>query len=96
MPWGTPEEIERRNRIRLAVWAYAYEFLDDPLVSDEEFDALALQINPAVKTGNRKLDRFFATEFSPSTGMWVRKHPDQRGLHRTYKRLKALKETPCS
>lgn len=96
MPWGSPEEIERRNRIRIAVWAYAYEFMDDPLVSDAEFDALALQINPSVSTGNRKLDRFFRSEFSPATGMWVRKHPDQRGLHRIYLRLKALsKEPPC-
>jgi hypothetical protein len=96
MPWGSPEEIERRNRIRIAVWAYAYEIMDDTLVSDAEFDALALKIDPTVSTGNRKLDRFFRAEFSPATGMWVRKHPDQRGLHRTYLRIKALrKEAPC-
>lgn len=95
MPWGTPEEVERRNRIRLSVWAYAYELMNETLVSDAEFDALALKINTTIKTGNKKLDRFFETEFSPATGMWVRKHPDQRGLHQTYMRLKALRtETP--
>lgn len=93
MSWGSPEEVERRNRIRLATWAYAYELLDDPVASDAEFDALCLAIRPEVPTGHKALDHFFATEFSPATGMWVRKHPDQRGLHRTYLRLKALKET---
>lgn len=96
MPWGTREEIERRNRIRLSVWAYAYEFMDDTMVPDAVYDALSLEIDPSVTTGNRRLDRFFATEFSPSTGMWVRKHPDLRGLHRTYERIKSLtKEPPC-
>lgn len=91
MPWGSDEEVERRNRIRLAVWAYAYEAHDDPIATDAEFDGLAATIRPEMSTGNPKLDRFFATEFSPITGMWVRAHPDRRGLHRIYLRLKALK-----
>lgn len=86
--WGSPVEVERRNRIRLSVWAYAYEVLDDPLVSDELFDTVAAQIDPTMPTGSKTLDAFFKAEFSPSTGMWVRKHPDQRGLHRVYLRIK--------
>jgi len=86
--WGTAVEVERRNRIRLSVWAYAYELMDDPLVSDELFDSVAAQIDPSVSTGNKKLDAFFKAEFSPFTGMWVRKHPDQRGLFRTYLRVR--------
>lgn len=74
------------------MWAYAYEFLDDSLVSDAEFDARALSINPTLPTRHPQLDRFFATEFSPATGMWVRKHPDRRGLTRTYMRLKAYRK----
>lgn len=88
--WGTPEEVERRNRIRLSIWAYAYEILDDPIVSDAAFDELALKIDPNVPTGNKKLDAFFKKEFSPATGMWVRKHPDQRGLFRAYMRTRSL------
>lgn len=88
MTWGTDEEVERRNRVRLSVWAYAYELQNDTLASDEAFDKLALLIRPEVSTGNKKLDRFFRTHFDPSTGMWVRKHPDLKGLHRTYVRLK--------
>lgn len=94
MTWGSPEEVERRNRIRLATWAYAYEMLDDPVATDAEFDALCLAIRPEMSTGNPKLDAFFKRHFSPATGMWVRLHPDQRGLHRTYLRLKAYRETP--
>lgn len=88
--WGTPEEVERRNRIRIALWAYAYEIMDDPLVTDAEFDALGLLIDPSLTTGNRKLDRFFEEHFTPSTGMWVRNHPDQRGLHRLYQHHRSI------
>ena len=36
---------EVRNRIRLSVAAYAYEYKDDPIMSDDEFDALSNKIN---------------------------------------------------
>ncbi len=36
--WGTPAEVERRRRILLALWAYAYE-CGDPLVEDAEYDS---------------------------------------------------------
>ena len=55
------EEI--RNRIRLSVAAYAYEYKDDPVMSDAEFDELSQKINPTEKTGNRKLDNFFKKHF---------------------------------
>ncbi|MFC3214644.1 hypothetical protein [Novosphingobium panipatense] len=64
--WGSPEEVERRNRIRLSAWAFAYEIEDDPIASDEAFDALAKTINPTATTGHPQLDAFFATEFSPT------------------------------
>ena len=34
---GINQEI--RNRIRLSVAAYAYEYKDDPIMSDDEFDS---------------------------------------------------------
>jgi hypothetical protein len=86
--WGSPIEVERRNRIRLATWAYAYEVLDDPIASDEAFDSLALAIRPEMATGHPRLDAYFAKEFSAATGMWVRRHPDIPGLLRTYRRIK--------
>ena len=36
---GVNQEI--RNRIRLSVAAYAYEYKDDPIMSDDDFDKLA-------------------------------------------------------
>lgn len=64
--------------------AYAYEVQSDPIMSDAEFDELALRINPTVKTGNLKCDMFFRRKFEPHTGSWVHDHPDTAGLHRIY------------
>ncbi|MBB3910138.1 DNA ligase LigA-related protein [Sphingomonas desiccabilis] len=74
--WGTPQEVERRRRIRVAVWAYAYEVLDVSLVSDEVFDRECKLVDPKVSTGNRRLDAFFRKHFADYTGQWVHKHPD--------------------
>lgn len=83
----TSVERERRNRIRVAVAAYAYEVLDEPVMSDGDFDKLCLLIDPEIITGNRKMDAFFRIEFDPSTGAWVRSHPDQDGLARILKEV---------
>jgi len=80
----SPVEVERRNRIRLALAAYAYEFHDDPIMSDGDYDTLSLSIDPKIKTGNRRLDWFFSTRFDPSTGVWVREHPDLDRLAELY------------
>lgn len=80
MTWGTPKEIERRRRIRLSVWAYAYEVLDVSLVSDEVFDSEAKLVDLKVSTGNRRLDTFFRKHFADFTGQWVHKHPDLKRL----------------
>jgi len=80
---GTPRpavDVERHRRILVAIWAYAYEIADDPLVSDAVFDYEAAQIDPTVSTGRSRLDEFFATEFSPDTGQWVHKHPHPNKL----------------
>ncbi len=88
-------EVEIRNRILVAVYAYAYEAMDDCLVDDRAWDALALSVRPETRTSyrgrdNRALDRFFREEFSPDTGLWVHRHPDKEGLKRIYRRLKGL------
>lgn len=49
-------------------------------MTDAEFDHLAREINPTIKTGRKKLDRFFATEFNPSTGQWIYRHPELVGI----------------
>jgi len=86
-----PVNQEIKNRIRLSVAAYAYEMRNDEIMSDKEFDSLALKVNPQEKTGNRKLDNFFKKHFQPDTGMWIRKHPDINGIayiYETYYRKK--------
>lgn len=75
---------EIRDRIRIAVAAYAYEIRDDPVMSDAEFDDIARRINPYQLTGNSRLDIFFVREFHPSTGVWIRRHPDLAGIARLY------------
>lgn len=75
---------EIRNRIRVAVAAYAYEIENDPIMSDADFDKLAASIDPDIETGNSDLDHFFWTFFSPDTGMWVHDHPEIEGLRRIY------------
>ena len=80
---------EIRNRIRVAVAAYAYELENDPIMSDDEFDELARSIDPEVRTGNDLLDDFFWSDFSASTGQWIYKHPELEKIrwlyHRYYK-----------
>nr|WP_319513385.1 hypothetical protein [uncultured Cohaesibacter sp.] len=90
--WGNPKEVERRNRIRLTLAAYAYEFMSNSIMSDAEFDDLSKKINPNETTGKRTLDRFFRDEFHPDTGMWIRSHPELDKVHALYVRLYA-KET---
>lgn len=80
-------ETERRKRINVSLWAYAYEIMDDPIVSDSKFDEVCRQINPQISTGNQSIDIFFATEFNPHTGVWIYKHPDTEGLRKIYSRL---------
>lgn len=77
-------DTETRNRIMLSVYAYAYEFMNDSLIDDEQFDSLAKQIKPTVRTGNKKIDDFFAKEFVADSGMWIRKHPELDKLNNLY------------
>lgn len=86
-PWGTPEEIERRRRIRVSAWAYAYEMMDHSLVSDALFDSEAALIDPSMSTGHKVIDAFFREHFVAYSGQWVRKHPEQRKLLALCQRL---------
>ena len=77
---------EIRNRIKLSVAAYAYEFEGDSIMTDHEYDELSLKINPNEKTGNDVMDKFFKTQFQPDTGMWIRSHPEIKKLDYLYKK----------
>jgi hypothetical protein len=75
-----------RLRIKLSVAAYAYEYRNNSIMSDAEFDEMSYLVDTGIATGNRKLDNFFKKHFEPATGMWVRKHPDKKGLVNIYER----------
>mgnify|MGYP000654348730 CR=1 FL=1 len=80
-----------RLRIKLSVAAYAYEYRNDSVMSDAEFDEMSYLVDTSIATGNRKLDNFFKKHFEPATGMWVRKHPDKKGLVNIYERYFNIK-----
>jgi hypothetical protein len=82
--WGSPVEIEVRKRIGIAVAAYAYEIANTPIMTDDQFDWAAEQINRRMGTCHPILDEFFATQFSPMTGMWIHQHPELDGIKRTF------------
>lgn len=94
----SPVEAERAARIKLALAAYAYEYLSVSIMSDHEFDALARSIKPDMATWtdqtdpgqikrSKKLDRFFKTKFHADTGMWIHQHPDLKGIASIYARV---------
>ena len=84
-----PHEVERKNRIRLSVAAWAYENSLRPIMSDHEYDELSKLIRPTLATGNSRLDNFFRHHFSPDTGLWIHKHPEPNKLENIYHRYYA-------
>ena len=70
------QQLQKRLRARLAVCAYAYEFMFTSLIHDSEYDRLSLEVDTSVGTDRPDLDRWFKENFDPSTGMWVQNHPD--------------------
>lgn len=84
--WGTPREVETRRRIRLAVWAFAYEFLDRPIVSDAVFDFECQMVDLNIRTDKPDMDLWFIINFDRSTGNWIHKHPDLRAVNALYHR----------
>jgi hypothetical protein len=85
--WGSPIELERRNRIKLAVAAYSYEFENHSIMSDGEFDEFAKLIDPHMSTGNHIMDLFFQQEFQPDTGQWIHRHPELDKIKQLYLRF---------
>ena len=82
--WGSPVEIEIRKRIHLSVAAYAYEYENVSIISDGEYDRKSLEVQPKLKTGHARMDRFFKNNFDANTGQWVRHHPDLLKIKKIY------------
>lgn len=79
-------EEQRRYRIRLSLAAYAYEFHDDPIMTDADFDDLSGRVDTNIKTGDEEMDAFFEKKFDPSTGQWIHDHPGLDRLAWIYNR----------
>lgn len=73
-------DTETRNRIRLSIAAYAYEFMSESLMSDGEFDELAKKIDLSIDTRRPDLDRWFRKNFKSYTGQWIHRHPEKDRL----------------
>lgn len=82
----TPEEAERRKRICVALWAYAYEIRSASMVSDARFDEVCQSIDLAQSTGHAVLDAWFAEHFQPHTGQWIHSHPELDKVAKLYER----------
>lgn len=82
-------QVEKRNRIRLSLAAYAYEIENMSVMTDTQFDDLAKSINPMVLTDNIVLDVFFMAKFTPDSGIWVNEHPELSKLGKLFERLKS-------
>ena len=78
------EEI--KNRIRIAIAAWAYEYANDPIMSDSDYDELSRKIDLSKKTGNELMDKFFEESFHPDTGMWIHEHPELDKLQALYEK----------
>lgn len=80
---------QRQIRIRLSLAALGYEVYNESLfMTDEEYDKLSLEVKPKLPTGHKIMDKFFRTEFDPSTGSWIHKHPEIEKLKTLYHNLK--------
>lgn len=86
-----PDELEKRRRIQVALWAYAYEVEDDSLVPDHVYDMKCREIDLSKSTGDAEMDKWFRENFDPSTGVWVHKHPGIKRLAEIYRNIRGKK-----
>lgn len=75
---------EKKRRIQVVMWAYAYEIENDSLVSDFVYDDTCRKIDLSVDTDDPEMDAWFREHFFPDSGMWVYKHPHFDRLKVTY------------
>lgn len=85
--------LEVRKRIRLCIYAYAYEMLNESLINDSEYDRLSQEIDLSVNTNRPYLDAWFRNNFDPSTGMWIRSHPELNQIEFLTKKVIAYRKT---
>jgi hypothetical protein len=70
--------------MRLALAAFAYEFMAHSIMTDDDYDSLSREVDLSIDTGNETMDKFYRDNFMSDTGMWVRSHPELDKLECTY------------
>lgn len=83
----TPQDSEKRKRIFIALWAYAYEVENDPLVPDGVYDSVSHSIDVSIPTDNPEMDEWFKKNFVADTGQWIHIHPGIKRLREIYKHI---------
>ena len=91
-PYSERVCLETKNRIRVAIAAWAYEVLQESIMSDSEFDELAKSIDLSIDTRRPDLDKWFRKNFQAYTGSWVHGHPDRHRLDQITKLVINAKE----
>lgn len=76
--------MQKQLRIKLLLYAYAYEIHNDSLVSDAYFDKLCEDVDLEEATDRPDLDEWFKQNFDKSTGMWVHNFPEKDRLEKIY------------
>lgn len=76
----------------LSIAAYVYEYFDETIMSDAEFDKLALEVDLSIDTNRPDLDAWFRKEFAPDTGQWIHHHPDKARIKEMAKRMLGREE----
>lgn len=89
-------DSETHLRIKLAIYAYSYEFDSFSIVSDAEFDKLCSTVDFNINTRRPDLDKWFRENFTPYTGQWIHNHPELSSIkeiyEKFYKNYKTLKK----
>ncbi len=80
----TRKEIETHRRIKLSIWAYAYEIYHTSMVDDYRFDAEACKVDLSINTNRPDLDEWFRENFDPCTGYWIHNHPEKNKIHNLF------------
>lgn len=78
---------EKGLRIRLAVWALAYERYNHSFVPDDVYDQMSLKVDLSTPTDRPDLDEWYSNNFNVSTGQWVHTHPEIDRLHMLVRQL---------
>ncbi len=72
---------QKKIRVQLAVWAFAYEVYSHSFVTDSQYDKQSLLVDLSIATDREDLDSWFKDNYSPYTGQWVLEHPEKDRLN---------------